>query len=441
MRKLLLLAFLAAACFTPSQGQDTLKVTFEEAITIGLESNQDYQMLQNEQELLRTEKQAATAAIFPRVGISNSLTLQSGQQSQLVEGEYIFTSINNKRIYSGLSAELPLYNGGRIANQRKAASLVEEAGAHRLERGRQELVYLIAQQYLQVLLDEELYHLALENLNNQKEQLRQIKGFVEVGLNTLSDQYNQQSEVARLETVALNAQIKLENDLWKMAELLQLPSGTFPQLDPVDIGAIPTTDLLELGPDALYELAVDHRKDFQAQRLFAMAGKKQLAASRAGFFPQLSAFFNYNSFYTSLDQRSFSDQFLNIYPQRAIGLNLSIPIFNNYTTKLHVARGRAEMKNRELELQAIERVLYQETKLAYENFKAAIRRQASTEVQLKAATEAQLAIHEKFKLGLANFVDLAQANQQLATAQSDHAQARYTLYFQEILLKYTVGML
>src|SRR5690606_31150741 len=86
MKKLLLLAFLAAACFTPSQGQDTLKVTFEEAITIGLESNQDYQMLQNEQELLRTERQAATAAIFPRVGISNSLTLQSGQQSQLVEG-------------------------------------------------------------------------------------------------------------------------------------------------------------------------------------------------------------------------------------------------------------------------------------------------------------------------------------------------------------------
>lgn len=439
MKKLLLLGVLIIVYHTHSPAQDTLLLTFEEAVEIGLERNQSYQIQLNERELLKREKQAATAAFFPSVNISNNLSQQSGQQSH-VEGEYIFTTISNQRISSGLGADITIYAGGRISNRRQAAGLLEEAGQYNLERSAQEVVFLIAQQYLQVSLDEELYRLALQNLNNQKEQLRQIEGFVGVGINTLSDQYNQQSEVARLETVALDAKIQLESDLWQMAELLQLEPGTLPQLSPVNITPH-QSDYLELGSEALYELAFANRKDYKAQRLSQMAGKKLLASSRAGFFPQLSAFFNYNTSYTSLDQRTFSDQFMNIYPQRVVGINLSIPVFNNFNTKLNVARVRLDLRNRQLELQAVERILHQETKLAYENFKGAIRRQKSTQVQLDAATEAQLAIHEKFKLSLANFVDLAQANQQLATAQSAHAQATYTHYFQEILMKYTLGLL
>jgi len=441
MKKLVSLYCLSLAFYTHSIAQDTLLLSFDEAVAIGLQRNQAYQMQLNEQEVLKTEKQAATAAFFPNLNINNNLSQQSGQQSQLVEGEFIFTTINNRRISSGLNAELPIYSGGRISHRRQAAGLLEEAGEYSLQRGAQEVVFQVAQQYLQVLLDEELYRLAMQNLESQKEQLRQIEGFVEVGINTLSDQYNQQSEVARLETVALNVKIQLETDLWEMAELLQLEPGTFPQLIPVDVTAPRQSDFLELGTEALHELAFQNRKDYKALQLSELAGKKLLAASRAGFLPQLNAFFNYNTFFTSLDERTFSDQFLNIYPQMTMGFNLSIPVFNNFNNKLGAARSRLELKNRQLELLAVERSLNQETGLAYENFKGAIRRQQSTQIQLKAATEAQLAIHEKFKLGLANFVDLAQANQQLATAQSDQAQATYTLYFQETLMKYTLGLL
>jgi outer membrane protein len=38
-------------------------------------------------------------------------------------------------------------------------------------------------------------------------------------------------------------------------------------------------------------------------------------------------------------------------------------------------------------------------------------------------------------------VDLAQANQQLVTAQSDYAQSLYTLYFQEVILRFALGVL
>src|SRR5690606_16917860 len=110
MKKLLLLGIMLTAGHLHSQAQDTLLLNFEEAVEIGLQSNQTYRIRQNEQDLLNMEKKAPTAAFFPNVNINNSFSQQSGEQSQLVEGEYIFTTISNQRISSGLSAELPIYS-------------------------------------------------------------------------------------------------------------------------------------------------------------------------------------------------------------------------------------------------------------------------------------------------------------------------------------------
>jgi outer membrane protein len=62
-------------------------------------------------------------------------------------------------------------------------------------------------------------------------------------------------------------------------------------------------------------------------------------------------------------------------------------------------------------------------------------------VQLAAAVEAQMAIAERFRLGVSNFVDLATANQQLVRGQADYAQSLYTLFFQEVILRYQLGVL
>lgn len=442
MTRTLLLLCLSMMLFPYAKAQETLLLSFKEAVEIGLRQNQHYRIKTGEQEVLKTERQAALLGHLPRIGLNNSLSQQSGQQFQQVEGELIVTNVNNRRMSSGFYADLPLFQGGRLLNMTKATNLREEAGAYSLEREAQMVVFQIAEQYLQILLDEELYRLAHKNLEDQKQQLRQIEGFVEVGIRTLADQYNQQSEVARLETVALEAQIQLEVDLWQLAETLQLDPDVIPQLAPVPIDdSANQSEFLGLGLETLYELALQNRKDYKAQQLLEAGSKRTLASSHTGLYPQINAYFNYSSFYTSLDDRTFSNQFFDIYPTKTWGINVSIPIFSNFTNRLAIARSRLDHKNQQLTLNALERKLNQETKLAYENYKAAVRREKSTLIQVSSAEEAQKAIQEKFRLGLSNFVDLSQANNQLATAQSDHARATYTLYFQEIVMKFALGLL
>ncbi|MFC0264454.1 TolC family protein [Fontibacter flavus] len=440
MKKLLIICSILTFAFDSLNAQDTLKLNFQEAVQIGLRQNIDYKKLENQQEVLRIERLNAQMSHLPKVNLTNDNFRQIGQQFQQVEGELIVTNQVNNIVSGRLNATMPIFNGLRRINATQAGKLLEDAGSQALGRAKETVMFNVAQSYLQVLLDEQLYLIAEQNLINQQNQLEQIEGFVEAGLRTLSDLYNQQAEVARLETVALDAKIQWETDLWTLAEFLQLGPNAVPELEPVSLEKV-YHELLTMPLDELYATAKMHRKDLKEQQLMESGNHKLLMAAKASYFPQLNAFFNYNTFFTTLDERTFSNQFFTIYPQRTVGFSLSLPIFNNFDNKATVARSKMQFYNQQLDKSALERKILQEVKLAYENYQASVKRGEATRIQLEAAREAQTAISERFRLGVSNFVDLAQANQQLVTAQSAAAQAKYTLYFQEIMLRFALGEL
>src|SRR5690606_27962830 len=161
---------------------------------------------------------------------SSSFSQQKGQQTQQIEGEIVVANVTNEIINAGLNMEMPIFNSGRRILDTQSAKLAYEAGEKGLDRASQQVMFEVAKRYLQVLLDEELVGISIENLENQKETLRQIDGFVEAGLRTLSDKYNQQSEVARLESVLVDAELQYQNDVWDLSEYLQLDPGVMPVL-------------------------------------------------------------------------------------------------------------------------------------------------------------------------------------------------------------------
>ena len=422
------------------QAQDTLRLNFREAVDLALAANVDYQVLSNNMEVLKVQKQSALLSHFPNANISSSFSQQSGQQFQQIEGEIVVTNVKNEVVNAGLNMNMPIFNAGRRILDTQSAKLAYEAGEKGLDRASQQVMFDVARRYLQVLLDEELLRISIENLENQKETLRQIDGFVQAGLRTLSDKYNQQSEVARLESVLVDAELQYQNDVWDLSEYLQLEPGVVPVLDSVD----PRSEGLRyegMNMQELYEIAQLNRADGTQQDLLVTSYKKDMQAIKAMYYPRLGAFYNYNTFFTSLDDRNLQDQLLRVYPQNTLGLSLNIPIFNNFQNKLSVASSKVAYKNQILQKESLDRKIYQDVKLAYLNYLAAVKKQGNTGVQVLAAEEAQNAISERFRLGISNFVDLATANQQLVSAQADQAQAVYTLFFQEVLMQHALGTL
>lgn len=439
--KITLLTLLGASLLWGKlQAQDTISMNFELAVELALTKNLDYRVLENNMSILQKEKQVAMFSHLPSVGLSSNFLRQTGQQFQQIEGEIVVTNVSNDIMTGNLSVSMPLFNSGRRILDTQSAILALEAGEKGLNRAKQQVIFDVSRRYLQVLLDQELVRIAVENLENQKQQLVQIEGFVEAGLRTISDLYNQQSEVARLESVKVDAEIQYENDLWLLTEYLQLAPGVIPVIESVDpIREVSSFEGLDL--TQLYDLAKSNRQDLTQQTLLANSFKKDMQAVKAMYFPRLNALYNYNTFFTSLDQRSLREQFLRIYPQNTLGIGLTIPIFTNFQSRLDVGRSRVAYENQVLQKESIDRKVYQEVKLSYQNYLAALRKEKNAQVQVLAAEEAYNAVNERFRLGLSSFVDVSTANQTMVRAQADQAQAVYTLYFQEVLMKFALGTL
>lgn len=420
--------------------QDTIPLNFDRAVEIALTKNLDYKIRENNMEILQKEKQVALFSHLPNLGINTNFSRQTGQQFQQVEGEIVVTNVTNDIVSGNLNVNLPIFNSGRRILDTQSAILALEAGEKGLNRAKQQVVFDVSQRYLQVLLDQELVRISSENLENQKQQLMQIEGFVDAGLRTVSDLYNQQSEVARLESVLVDAQIQLENDLWLLAEYLQLDPEVVPDIESVE--PIKDTNAFSgLSIGQLYDLAKLNRADLTQQDLLATSFKKDMQAIKAMYYPRLTAFYNYNTFFTSLDDRSLQEQLWRVYPQNTFGVALAIPIFSNFQTRLDVSRSRVAYENQLLQKEAIDRKVYQEVKLAYQNYQAAVRKENNAQVQVLAAEEAFNAVSERFRLGLSSFVDVSIANQTMVRAQADLAQAVYTHYFQEVLMNFALGTL
>jgi outer membrane protein TolC len=435
------IAVLIVATVTGTlQAQDTLRIDFRTAVDLALSANAAYQIQSNNMEVLKVQKQSAFLSHFPNANINTSLSQQSGQQFQQIEGEIVVTNVTNEIVNAGLNMSMPIFNAGRRILDTQSAKLAYDAGEKGLDRASQQVMFDVARRYLQVLLDGEIVRISQENLDNQKETLRQIQGFVDAGLRTLSDKYNQESEVARLESVLVDAQLKYENDVWDLSEYLQLEPGVVPLLTAVDPRA---GELRFEGMEMqeLYEMAQLNRADGTQQDLLVTSYKKDMQAIKSMYYPRIGAFYNYNTFFTSLDDRNLQDQLWKVYPQNTLGLSLTIPIFNNFQNKLNVASSKVAYKNQILQKESMDRKIYQDVKLAYLNYMAAVKKESNTEIQVLAAKEALNAISERFRLGISNFVDLATANQQLVSAQADQAQAVYTLFFQEVLMQHALGTL
>lgn len=433
---------LGVVLFTwnPIQAQDTLAVSFEEAVALALKNNTDHAINVNNQRINKANRQQAFFNNFPNAGINLNSQRVTGQQTQQVDDGFVVANFTNYVNSAGLGINVPVFNMFRRINTYKAERFRESAGTFDLVRSEQVVMFQVANQYLQVLLSQELLEISEENLINQKELLRQIEGYVEAGLRTLSDAYNQQSEVARLEAVTYDAEIQLMNDVFLLAETMQMDQGWVPEVEPINMEVKPL-GYDELGLEELLEIAYEERPEVERDQLLSQAFAKDIKALKAGFLPRISAFYNYSSFSTSIVERSFNQQFFEFNPNGVIGIGLEIPLFSNFQNKANLTRGKVSLENQIISQDAMERKIYQEVRLAHANYQASIKKLETTAVQVKAAEEAEKVISERFRLGLNNFVDLAQANRQLVQAQSDYAQAIYTRYFQNIMLMFALGNL
>ncbi|MBL7845166.1 MAG: TolC family protein [Cyclobacteriaceae bacterium] len=435
-----LVTIIFISCAASSFAQ--LQLTYNEALTIALQKNVDFNIQQNEVERASAQRLQSIMDMAPSLRASADFFDRRGrQQIQNPETNQVeFLDVVSENIDARISASLPLFGGLNRIQTLRASQSNMQAQTYSVERTKQTTIFNVSQQYLQVLLSEELYRIAQDNHRNQSENLKRIEGLVEVGALAIVDKYNQLAEVKRLESLMIRAWSGYESDKLILAQTLQLEPGTeFKLVNPgISIESVLT---LEIDLDALYQTALTSRPDYNQQKQVVLRNTRTVSAFRGNYFPTVSAFYTYGSFYNSRIPFSLNEQMRTVNPYHFYGFSLSVPILTGFATRTQVQSAKIDRDNSLLQENNLKTIIYRDVKTAYQNFEAAKAQYLAAVVQFEAANGAYNLEKERYELGLSAFFEFSQASNALIQGQAAKAQAEFTLMFQETILNYQIGQL
>ncbi len=404
---------------------------------IALRENLQIQQQRNLLSVAEAERAQAYAQFAPSVSFEAEGSKIYGRQFDNTAADFTDEA---SRLSGGIGASLPIFNGLRNIQQVKQAQASAASQLHTIGQTQQDVIFNVSQQYLQVLLNQELLRIAKANVEQQNELLTSVEAFVEAGTQNIADLYNQEAETKRIALTVVEAENALAISKVQLIRILQIdPFRTWAFEEPsMSVSKIVADDIVL---EQVYNEAVAHRPDLRSQQRQIEANRYGVKVARADYWPSLSANYYLGSQYSTLIEPSLQDQLFDVNNVQVLSLNLRVPIFNNLRTRTAVQRSQQLYNNAELELENLERNILEQLQTAIADYRAAQERIIASEAQVQAAEKALEAERERFRLGVGNILDLNRVNAAYVEAQANQVQANYTLVFQKTALDYFTGKL
>ena len=430
----LLLAFPAAALSAQEthQGPWTLEECVEYALENNISVRQSEVALQQKEVELNTAKNRR----LPGVSASASENLSFGRG---LTADNTYTNSNTTSTSFSLGAEIPIFQGFDINNGIKLGKLGLAAATEDLEKARDDIRVSVAQAYVEILYNQEMYKVAAAQAEHDAGLLEQVKARKLAGKASEAEVSAQQATLAQSRLSETQAANNLQLALLDLTQLLELPSP-----EGFDI-VTPSVESFELqlleNPESVYSQAVDLKPAVKSALLNLEYAEVNIARAKGAYLPSLSLTGGIGTnYYTTsrMSSDSFADQMKNNFSQY-VGLSLSIPIFARFSTRNSVRNAELSYENQRLQVESVKKSLYKEIQQAYYNAVAAQSKYTSS---LESAESARLHYEltdEKYRAGKADIADYNDARNSWLSAESDFVRSKYECLFQTRLLDFYKG--
>ena len=379
INKMIAIILLSGTGIGSVQAQDTTPQTWtlRQCIDYAIEHNIDIRQTANEAEQNKISVNTAKWARLPNLNGGVSQGWSWGRTASPKDNSYSDTNSSSTGV--NLSTNVPLFTGLQLSNQYSLAKLNLQAAIEDLNKAKEDIAINVTSAYLQVLFNLELNKVAQNQVELSKDQLKRIKGLYDVGKASPAEVAEAQARVAQDDMTAVQADNTYKLSLLSLSQLLELPQLSF-----------------SAGLGSSY---------------YTLNGE-----SESGFARQL--------------KNNLS---------KSVSFNLSVPIFNRFSTRNRVRTARLQQSNLALQLDNTKKVLYKEIQQAWYNAVAAESKYNSSEVAVKANEESFRLMSEKFNNGKATFVEYNEAKLNLTKALSDKLQAKYDYLFRTKILDFYKG--
>ena len=355
-----------------------------------------------------------------------------------------YENVNSSQTDFGLGTQLTIFQGMQMNNAIKKTEFDLKASFEDLAKAKDDLSLNIASTFLEILFAKELVKVSEDQILITNQQLKQSQEKVNAGSLASGALLEIEAQAAREELNIVDAKNQLQIAKLKLAQMLEI---VFTDKFDVEIPTLPELGALSSVTNSqdVYLTAVKQRPEIRGAEYRYQSTEIQLKMAQGVFYPTLSFYANYYNNYNNKYKDikgtsiSFGDQLSNN-QRKGLGLQMNIPIFNRFFTKLQVDNAKIQMLNTQLDLEGTKKVLRQEIETAQTTAITSFNRFKSTEKAVASMQEAFRYSEEKFNVGMVNAVDYNLAKTNLLKASSDLLRAKYEFIFRSKILDFYKGI-
>jgi outer membrane protein len=425
MRLKFLITAMACAGAACAQ-QAAMRLTLDQACKLAIQNNPRFtaaRLTAAAAYQVPTELRAATSPTF--VGSLTGVGADPG--SRLAAG-----SLNNPVVYdrigSGMSISQLITDFGRTGALVSSARLHAEAQDKVVETTRAGILLAVSRSYFNVLQSQSVLQVAEETVKARQLIVEQVGALADAKMKSQLDLSFANVNLADAKLLVATAQNNLASAQAQLAEAMGVPGQTAFTLDEEPLPP-PMPD--QIGP--LLQEALRNRPELATARLEENAAERFAQAEHNLYYPTISVAGTAGFVPTGQVQ----------IPGRygAVGVNVSIPIFNGGLFKARHAEAELKAQAAHQNITAEENRVIRDVRTAWLAATTAYDKLSLTQQLLDQAKLALDLAQSRYNLGLSSIVELSQAQLNLTSAQIASAVARYDYQSQAANVAFQTGAL
>lgn len=421
MTRAILLSGIAAASLLT--GAPALADTLREALTQAYNANPTLLAARARLRQVDENVPIAKAQGRPEIGTSATYT-ENVRQSRV-------SSLSPERqLTAGVNAALPLYQGGSVRNQIRAAKVRVEAGRAGLRSTEASVFTDVVAAYMDVIRDQAIVELNANQVSVLETNLRASQDRFEVGDLTRTDvaQSEARLSLAHGQLDAARAQLVASRESY-LAVVGKMPEALEP---PPPLPGLPQT------VENATELAMDNNPDLIAARKESEAARHDVGVARSARLPRVSAVAS-GDYLNYLDTLNPAFGVPNRSTAASVGVQATLPLYQGGGPGARVRQAQARQNEAQEQAVEAERGVIAQVRSAYASYVASQAVIRSSETAVSANELALEGVRAENSVGTRDVLDVLNAEQELLNSRVQLVSARRDAYVAGFALLASMG--
>jgi outer membrane protein len=452
------------------------KWTLQECVAYAIENNISVKQSELDIENSNIAKSGAIGNFLPSINGSASNSWNTGLTQDVTTG--ILRNITSRSSSYSVSAGVTVFSGLRNHRELQKAKMQQLSAQYNSSKIKDDIALFVANNYLQVLLAKANLEVALEQNKVTKDQITRTKELVDSGVLPKGDLLEINAVSAQEQQAIVNSESNVRISLVSLAQLLLIKDYENFDIADQEFSVI-LSEVAEKNIDEVINSAKENRYEVKIAEQNMIIANKDLEISKSIYWPTLNAYFNYNTRENDIAQisslldpdnptlttqigylgstgeavlsevpnttlietpaNSFVNQ-LYINDGLSYGVNLSVPVFNGFSTRNNVKRNIVNVKRNEYQLEQAKLDLESSVYQAYVDADGAKKSYDAALASFKSQELAYEYAKTRFDVGLTNSFEFSQSKLRYNTANIEANRTKFDYIFKLKVLELYFGI-